>query len=116
MRKNLALAEAFQADPGHEPASRKATALHLDVFVPVGSYTATDWHEVGFGVVGDGGDVSGFAHGVVDGQWVALEIPLTPDQAKMLTNVKGMFFITNSGSDWTGPIYVDSLRAVIPTP
>ena len=92
----------------------KATAIHVDVFVPVGSYTATDWHEVGFGVVGDGGDVSGFAHGVVDGQWIALEIPLTPDQAKMLTNVKGMFFITNSGSDWTGPIYVDNLRAVMP--
>jgi hypothetical protein len=94
----------------------KATAIHLDFFIPPGSYTATDYHELGFGVVGDGGDVSGFSDFVTDGQWVAMEIPLTPDQAQMLTNVKGMFFITNSGSDWTGPIYVDNLRAVVRTP
>src|SRR5436305_145325 len=53
----------------------KAMAIHLDFFVPPGSYTATDFHDLGFGVVSDGGEVSGLAHGVVDGQWIALEIP-----------------------------------------
>jgi hypothetical protein len=101
-------------DWGKTIDASKATAIHLDVFVPPSSYTATDYHEVGFGVAGDGGDVSGFATFVTDGQWVTLEIPLTPDQAKMLTNVKGLWFITNSGSDWNGPIYVDGLRAVVP--
>jgi hypothetical protein len=94
----------------------KATAIHLDFFVPPSSYTGTDYHELGFGVVGDGGDVWGLSSFVTTGQWVTLEIPLTPDQAAMLTNVKGLFFITNSGSAWTGPIYVDALRAVIPAP
>jgi len=101
-------------DWGKTLDASKATAIHLDFFIPPGSYTATDYHELGFGVVGDGGDVSGFSDFVTDGQWVTMEIPLTADQAKMLTNVKGMFFITNSGSDWTGPIYVDNLRAVMP--
>jgi hypothetical protein len=94
----------------------KATALHLDFFVPTSAYTGTDYHEIGFGVHGEGGDVWGFSSFVTLDQWVTLEIPLTPDQAAMLTNVKGVFFITNSGSDWTGPVYVDALRAVIPAP
>jgi hypothetical protein len=95
----------------------RATAIHLDVLIPPSSYTATDYQELGFGVVGDGGDVAGLSHGVenVLGQWITLELALTPDQAQMLTNVKGLFFITNSGSAWTGPIYVDNLRAVIAT-
>jgi hypothetical protein len=101
-------------DWGKTIDASKATAIHLDFFIPPTSYTATDYHELGFGVVGDGGEVSGFSDFVTDGQWVTMEIPLTADQASMLTNVKGMFFITNSGSDWTGPIYVDNLRAVMP--
>jgi hypothetical protein len=101
-------------DWGKTIDASKATAIHLDFFIPPSSYTATDYHELGFGVVGDGGEVWGFSDFVTDGQWVAMEIPLTPDQAKMLTNVKGIFFITNSGSDWTGPIYIDNLRAVVP--
>jgi hypothetical protein len=93
----------------------KATAIHLDVYVPSTSYTNTDWHEIGFGVIGgDGGQVWGASHGVVDDQWVTLEIPLTPAQAEMLANVSGLFLITNAGSDWEGPIYIDALRAVIP--
>jgi hypothetical protein len=92
----------------------KATALHLDFYVPSSAYTGTDYHEIGFGVHGDGGDVSFTSEFVTDDQWVTLEIPLTSDQAAMLTNVKGVFFITNSGSDWNGPVYVDALRAVVP--
>jgi hypothetical protein len=113
----LANTDVARADDwGTTIDASKATALHLDFFIPPGSYTATNYQELGFGVVGDGGEVWGLSHGVenVLGQWITLEIPLTPDQAAMLTNVKGMFFITNSGSAWTGPIYVDGLRAVIP--
>jgi hypothetical protein len=95
----------------------KATAIHLDFFVPsTSSSTAGGWHELGFGVVGDGGEVWGFSDFVTDDQWVTMEIPLTADQAAMLKNVKGLFFITNSESDWGGPIYVDALRAVVPAP
>jgi hypothetical protein len=43
-----------------------------------------------------------------------MEIRLTPEQAAMLKNIKGLFFMTNSGADWEGPIYVDNLRVVIP--
>ena len=66
-------------------------------------------------MIGAGGQVA-VTNFVTNGQWVTLEIPLTPEQAAMLTNVKGLFFITNSGDDWTGPVYVDNLRAVIPVP
>jgi hypothetical protein len=95
----------------------KATALHLDIFVPAASYTVVDYDEVGFSVVGDGGTVNGFSNGVesVNGQWITMEIPLTPDDAAKLTNVKGISLIRNSGSAWTGPIYIDNLRAVFPT-
>jgi hypothetical protein len=99
-------------DWGKTIDASKATAIHLDVFVPASS--ASGWHEVGYGVAGDGGEVWGFSSFVTDDQWVTLEIPLTPDQAKMLTNVKGIFFITNAENDWTGPIYVDNLRVVVP--
>jgi hypothetical protein len=92
----------------------KATALHLDFYVPTSSYTPGDYHELGFGVHGDGGDVAFTSEFVTNDQWVTLEVPLTPDQAAMLHNVQGVYFITNSGSNWTGPIYVDALRAVIP--
>jgi hypothetical protein len=95
-----------------------ATALHLDVFVPTASApTNNNWHEIGYTVIGDGGEVGGEvgSNGIVDGQWNTLEIPLTPDQAAMLKNVKGIRFIRNQGDAWLGPVYVDALRAVVPT-
>jgi hypothetical protein len=92
----------------------KATAIHVDFFIPEDSYTADSYHELGFGVIGDGGEVWGDTNFVGDGQWVTMEIPLTPEKAAMLANVKGLFFMTNSGDDWTGPIYVDNLRVVVP--
>jgi hypothetical protein len=53
---------------------------------------------------------------VPDPSLPAAAAALTPEKAAMLTNVKGLFFLTNSGSDWAGPIYVDNLRVVVPTP
>jgi hypothetical protein len=93
----------------------KATALHLDLFAPTAS-APNSWHLLGFRVTGDGGSVAMDTGGYVDGQWNTLEIPLTPDQAAMLTNVTGVSLIRNSGDIWNGPIYIDNLRAVIPTP
>jgi len=93
----------------------KATAIHLDFFIPPSSYTTTgSWNEMGFGVIGDGGEVWGDSNYVGNGQWVTMEIPLTPEKAALLKNIKGVFFITNSGADWEGPIYVDNLRVVVP--
>jgi len=95
-----------------------ATALHLDVFIPADSAPANgNWHELGYTVIGDGGEVGGEigSNGLVDGQWNTLEIPLTADQAAMLKNVKGIRFIRNQGDAWLGPVYVDALRAVVPT-
>jgi len=91
----------------------KATAIHLDFFIPADSFTEDQYHEMGFVVVGDGGTMQ-VVNFITDEQWVTLEIPLTPDQATMLGNIKGLSFITNSGAAWTGPVYVDSLRAVVP--
>lgn len=92
-----------------------ATALHLDLFVPEGS-APTGWSELGFVVIGEGGEVGGEvgSGGFVPGQWNTLEIPLTPEQAKMLTNVKGLYFIRYQDSAWKGKVYVDALRAVVP--
>jgi hypothetical protein len=103
-------------DLGTTPDLSNATALHLDVYVPEGSYVPTDWHEIGFGVVGEGGEIWGSTTGVqnVADQWITLEIPLTPDQATTLGHPKGVFLLRNSGNDWTGPIYIDNLRAVVP--
>jgi len=101
-------------DWGKTIDASKATAIHLDVFIPEGSSSASTWHEVGFGVIGDGGELNAPTNYVPLGQWVTMELPLTAEQAKMFTNIKGIFFLLNSGEDWTGPIYVDSLRAVIP--
>jgi hypothetical protein len=93
----------------------KATAIHIDMFIPASSYTTTgSWNELGFGVIGDGGEIWGDTNYVGNGQWVTMEIRLTPEQAAMLKNIKGLFFMTNSGADWEGPIYVDNLRVVIP--
>jgi len=93
----------------------KATAIHLDFFIPPSSYTTTgSWNELGFGVIGDGGEVWGDTNYVGNGQWVTMEIPLTPEKAAMLKNIKGVFFMTNSGGEWKGPIYVDNLRVVTP--
>jgi hypothetical protein len=92
-----------------------ATALHLDLFVPEGNQP-TAWNELGFVVIGEGGEVGGEvgSGGFVPGQWNTLEIPLTPEQAKLLTNVKGIFFIRYQDSAWNGKVYVDALRAVVP--
>lgn len=95
----------------------KATALHLDVLVPEG-HQPTGWNELGFVVIGAGGEVWGATSGYVPGQWNTLAITLNPDQAKALTNVLGVFLLRNqdSSTPWNGPIYIDNLRAVIPTP
>jgi hypothetical protein len=93
----------------------KATALHLDLFVPESSVPTAAWQELGFIVKGAGGDVWGDSSGFLTNQWNTLEIPLTADQAAMLTNVKGLGIIRNQGGDWNGPIYIDNLRAVVPT-
>jgi hypothetical protein len=94
-----------------------ATALHLDLLVPEGHQPA-GWRQLGFVVVGEGGEVWGAAIGFVPGQWNTLEIPLTSDQAQALTNVTGVFLIRNqdSSTPWNGPIYIDNLRAVVPVP
>jgi len=93
-----------------------ATALHLDLFVPEGSQPES-WNELGYVVIGEGGEVWGSTAGILTGQWNTLVINLTPDQAKMLTNVKGIYFLRNQDSNtpWRGPVYVDNLRAVVPT-
>jgi hypothetical protein len=105
-------------DWGTTVDASNATALHLDVFIPTASAPANgNWHEIGYTVTGDGGEVGGKigSNGIVDGQWNTLEIPLTPDDAAMLKNVKGIRFIRNQGDAWQGPVYVDDLRAVVPT-
>jgi hypothetical protein len=96
----------------------KATAIHLDLFVPVAS-ASQSWHILGFGVTGDaGGSVAMDTGGYIDGQWNTLEIPLNADQKASLGNLTGVFLLRNSDSadTWNGPIYIDNLRAVIPTP
>lgn len=100
----------------------KATAIHLDIFGPAASApTGTSgWHELGFAVIGDNGQFNGqtagpSSGGYVDGQWNTLELPMTPDQAKMVGHVQGIVLIRNSGDTWNGPVYIDNLRAVIPT-
>jgi len=92
-----------------------ATELHLDLFVPEGNQPES-WNELGFVVIGEGGEVSVPSVGFLPGQWNTLVMSLTPDQAKMLTNVKGIYFIRNqdSATPWRGPAYVDNLRAVVP--
>lgn len=93
-----------------------ATALHLDLFVPEGNQPES-WHELGYVVIGEGGEVWGSSVGLLAGQWNTLVINLTPEQAAMLTNVKGIYFIRNqdSATPWRGPAYIDNLRAVVPT-
>jgi hypothetical protein len=110
---------ASATDLGITFDASKATALHLDVFGPAKSAPTpgnNGWHILGFSVTGAGGTVTMDTGGYVDDQWNTLEIPLTPDQAAMLTNVTGISLIRNSGDTWNGPIYIDNLRAVIPTP
>jgi hypothetical protein len=95
-----------------------ATALHLDLFVPKASLPTGDWRELGFGVLGTGGKLQGLTGGITDvsDQWVTMVIPLTPEQAKTLAAVEGLYLRGNDdpGSKWTGPIYIDNLRAVVP--
>jgi hypothetical protein len=92
-----------------------ATAIHLDVLVPEGNQP-TGWRQIGFVVIGEGGEVGTAALGFVPGQWNTLEIPLTKEQAQMLSTVKGLYFLRNQDSNtpWNGPIYIDNLRAVVP--
>jgi hypothetical protein len=96
----------------------KATALHLDLFVPVKSAPtpgANGWHLLGFSVTGDAGGMVAVDNGVyVDGQWNTLEIPLNADQQQSLGNVTGIALRRDSGDIWNGPIYIDNLRAVFP--
>jgi hypothetical protein len=94
----------------------KATAIHLDVFVPTASEPANSWQQIGFAVEGDGGTVEGFTQEFLPDQWNTFELTLTPDQAAMLGHVTGMYLLRNSGDTWNGPVYVDALRAVVPTP
>ena len=92
----------------------KATAIHLDVFVPEDSYTADSYRGIGFGVVGAGRRVA--VASFVERAVGHPGDPAHPGAGAKLSNMKGVYFITNSGNAWTGPIYVDSLRAVIPVP
>jgi hypothetical protein len=95
-----------------------ATAIHLDVFVPEESKPTGDWTELGFAVVGAGGELRGTTGGYLTNQWNTLQIALTPEQAQTLSTVQGVFLIRNDdpNSTWTGPIYIDNLRAVVPAP
>jgi len=95
-----------------------ATAIHLDFYVPEATQPTGDWKELGFGVIGEGGNLQADTGGYVTDQWNTREISLTPDQAKMLGKVKGFFLIRNEdpNTPWNGPLYVDNLRAVVPTP
>jgi hypothetical protein len=95
-----------------------ATALHLDLYLPADSLPTGDWRELGLTVIGSGGEIEALTNGIggVTDQWVTFEIPLTPDQAKTLSTVKGLVLRRNDdpNSQWHGPIYLDNLRAVIP--
>jgi hypothetical protein len=96
----------------------KATAIHLDLFVPVDS-ASQSWHVLGFRVTGDaGGTVAMDTGGYVVGQWNTLEIPLNDAQKAALGKLTGVYLVRNSDSayTWNGPIYIDNLRAVIPSP
>jgi hypothetical protein len=92
-----------------------ATAIHLDVYVPSGSEPNNSWQQLGFGVVTDSGNVDTNAQEFLPDQWNTFEIPLTADQAKTLGHVKGIYILRNQGDAWRGPVYVDGLRAVVPT-
>jgi hypothetical protein len=92
----------------------KATAIHVDVFVPDG-VQPTDWSQLGFAINGDGGQVATETKGYITNQWNTLELALSPEDAAKLTNVTSMELRTNSGMAWNGPIYIDNLRAVIPS-
>jgi hypothetical protein len=108
---------AHVADLGASFDVSKATAIHLDLFVPLAS-ASQSWHILGFQVTGDaGGTVAMDTGGYIDGQWNTLEIPLNADQRASLGNLTGLSLIRNSDSayTWNGPIYIDNLRAVIPT-
>jgi hypothetical protein len=97
-----------------------ASAIHLDFFIPSASLPTGDWKELGIAVLGDGGEVRGATNGIGDvtDQWVTLELLLTPEQAKTLSTVKGLYLTRNDdpNSEWKGPIYIDNLRAVVPPP
>lgn len=94
-----------------------ATAIHLDLFIPEASQPTGDWKELGFTVLGAGGEVQGATAGFLTNQWITLQIVLTPEQARTLSTVKGLFLTRNNdpNTPWNGPIYMDNLRVVVPT-
>ena len=106
-------------DLGVRIDAANATAIHLEIFVPAASRPGlAGWTELGYVVVGSGGQVWGSSSGVLSDQWNTLEIALTPEQATSLGAVTGLFLIRNQGANsgddnpWLGPIYVDNLRLV----
>jgi hypothetical protein len=92
----------------------KATAIHLDVFVPNGNQPS-DWSQLGFEITGGGGYLQTETMGFIPDQWNTIELALSPEDAAKLTNVTEFGLHTNGGQPWNGPIYVDNLRAVIPS-
>jgi hypothetical protein len=110
-------------DLGVDVDLSKATAIHLDVYVPTASHPALEgWEELGIVVVGENGEVWGSSSGFVSDQWQTLEIPLTAEQAATLGHVKGLYFIRNQGANsgddnpWSGKVYVDNFRAAFAEP
>jgi len=95
----------------------KATAIHLDVFVPNG-VQPTDWWQLGFHLFDTNGAwlANTETMGLNVGEWDTIELAVTPDMAANLKAVTGFGMATNCGQPWTGAIYVDNLRAVIPAP
>lgn len=93
----------------------KATAIHLDVYVPNGNQPS-DWSQIGMEITGAGGQVSTATLGFLTDQWNTLELPLTPSDAAKLADTTAFSIRVNSGAAWTGPFYIDALRAVIPAP
>jgi hypothetical protein len=93
----------------------KAIAVRLDVFVPDESHP-TDWWQLGIGIGSASGMIWTETKGLNAGMWDTIELILTPEQAATLTAVTNFGMRTNGGNPWTGPIYIDNLRAVIPAP
>jgi hypothetical protein len=93
----------------------KATAIMFDVFVPADS-GATDWWQVGAEITGDNLYIQIPGMTTNAGEWDTVNYALSPAEAANMTNVTGFNLIRNSGAEWRGPIYIDNLRVVIPTP
>lgn len=90
----------------------QAESIKLDIFVPDESHP-TDWWQLGIVLKGSGNAV-GFPTYQLGTGWHTFEWFLTDDQKKLLADVSQIWFRTNSGQAWQGPIYVDALRASLP--